>query len=322
MACYGQSRHTDKINTYKERSRLKRIGKTTEEQLSVNYMKDKIYSYSTMKTYQKEITRFGDWLIEKGHKRISLSQVKEHIQEYIDYQTDRGLTPDSVNTSLSAICKATHADISDYRRPRRSVAKITRGTGERKHDSYNEKKFADVLNANRLLGLRRNELKNLRVRDIIERDDAVIVKSRGKGGKDNEQLFIFSDEKEKVMALTVGKAPDDYVFEREAFKNDCDFHHMRELRAKDLYKLVLSDINVHPENATYYQTIIKDIFKRHRKRLREDFSKPFVVRGPNKKRLEKEGRETEFDRTAVLFVSVTVLSHYRSDTTVEHYIGK
>jgi hypothetical protein len=33
-------------------------------------------------------------------------------------------------------------------------------------------------------------------------------------------------------------------------------------------------------------------------------------------------RPVVYDRTAVLYVSVTTLSHFRSDTTVEHYIGK
>ena len=46
------------------------------------------------------------------------------------------------------------------------------------------------------------------------------------------------------------------------------------------------------------------------------------LRGKNRTRLEKEGRPVEFDRTAVMYVSVVVLSHFRTDTTVEHYIGK
>ncbi len=35
-----------------------------------------------------------------------------------------------------------------------------------------------------------------------------------------------------------------------------------------------------------------------------------------------EARETSFDRVAVLYVSVTILHHYRSDTTVQHYLIK
>ena len=58
------------------------------------------------------------------------------------------------------------------------------------------------------------------------------------------------------------------------------------------------------------------------KKLRENLNMPYIVRGKNRTRLEKEGRPVEFDRTAVMYVSVAVLSHFRTDTTVEHYIGK
>lgn len=50
-AAYGQSKHEDNIRTNQERAEMKRQGKSYEERLKVNYMRDKIYSYQGMKTY-------------------------------------------------------------------------------------------------------------------------------------------------------------------------------------------------------------------------------------------------------------------------------
>jgi len=151
MESYGESKHLNRKNGISS--------------------KEKIYSFSTMTTYMKEVDRFGSWLASKGMKRITIEEAKEQIQLYINFQTERGLSPYSINTSLSAVCKATHSNISDYDRPKRSIARIVRGVGERRDDKYNERVAGVLINANKLLGLRRNELKNLRVSDIIEHDN-------------------------------------------------------------------------------------------------------------------------------------------------------
>ena len=59
-AAYGQSKHQDKISTNEKRAEMKREGKTYEERLQVNDMRDKIYSYSTMATEQQQVGDFGD----------------------------------------------------------------------------------------------------------------------------------------------------------------------------------------------------------------------------------------------------------------------
>jgi hypothetical protein len=101
-----------------------------------------------------------------------------------------------------------------------------------------------------------------------------------------------------------------------------NFHKQRELRAKDVYERVVADMQNNPESREYYKTFIKNSFERDGKKLRENLEKPYVVRGENRKRLEQQGRALEYDRVAVLYVSLTVLNHYRSDTSVNHYIGK
>ena len=322
MASYGCSKKADMTETKNERSRLKRQGCSREEQLRVNACKERIYSYSTMANYQKDVGYFGDWLIKNGHKRISVAESRTYIQEYINTCIEKELSPYTINKRLAAICKATHADIQDYEHPKRSIARLERGVNPAVHDAFNERKYADIIAANRLLGLRRNELKKLTVGDVEVSDSHIIVNTIGKGGKHNMQIIRDKDEMETVKGWIDGKNTEDRVFSPDDFRNDVNFHKQRELRAKDIYARVVAEMKLNPDSREKYIAFIKGMFARDKKKLREDLDLPYVVRGENRKRLEKEGRQLEYDRVAVLYVSLTVLNHYRSDTSVNHYIAK
>ena len=170
--------------------------------------------------------------------------------------------------------------------------------------------------------MRRNELKRLRVEDFEISDKHIIVHTIGKGGKENVQVITDKAEIETAKSWLVGKKTEDRVFSADNFDNDVNFHKQRELRAKDVYERVVEDMKNNPEGREYYKAFIRNFFERDGKKLREDLEKPYVVRGENRKRLEQQGRALEYDRVAVLYVSLTVLNHYRSDTTVNHYVGK
>lgn len=322
MESYGRSKKADMQKTKADREKLRANGATYSESLRINHSKEHIYSFSTMANYQKEVGYFGDWLIKQGHKRISVEESREYIQPYIDYCVEQKLSPYTINKRLSAICKATHADIQDYNHPERSVAKIERGVAPAIHDEYNERHFAEIIGANRILGLRRNELKRLRVEDFEIYGKSIIVHTIGKGGKENVQIITDKAEIETAKSWLADKNPEDRVFSADNFNNDVNFHKQRELRAKDVYERVVEDMKNNPESREYYKTFIKNSFERDGKKLRENLEKPYVVRGENRKRLEQQGRALEYDRVAVLYVSLTVLNHYRSDTSVNHYIGK
>lgn len=190
------------------------------------------------------------------------------------------------------------------------------------HDDFNERKYADIIAANRLLGLRRNELKRLTIGDIEVSDKHIIVNTIGKGGKQNMQIIRDKGEMEIVKEWIVGKNPEDRVFSPDDFRNDVNFHKQRELRAKDVYARIVEEMKQNPESRESYIYFIKNMFARDNKKLRENLDLPYVVRGENRKRLEKEGRPLAYGRVSVLYVSLTVLNHYRSDTSVNHYIAK
>lgn len=327
-AGYGRSKHNDKLRTEHERDRLQREGVSNEERIrEVNYLKDYIYVSSTFNIYSRHVGYFADWLAkEHGLKKITIEECKPYIQEYMNYMERENYSAYTINLALAAICKATDEKMIDYEHKQRSVAEIIRGTGERKHDSFNNIMAKETLEANRLLGLRRNQLKNLKASDIREEHHGdktiVVVETIGKGKKINHQIFYDEAEKEAVLKFREGKMHDERIFNQQEFKYDADYHYMRELRCKDVYNRVLEDMKQHPERRGFYQSEIHRLFNEAGKHCREDLDKPVYARKENRQRLLDAGRPIEYDRTALMFCSVTITSHWRSSVTFEHYVGK
>ena len=152
--------------------------------------------------------------------------------------------------------------------------------------------------------------------------DGYPLAMKGKGGRNNEQIFTQADEKAAVLALKAGKEPDERIFDRRAFANDADLHHMRQQRAVEVYNRIVEDMRLHPERREYYKQIVHDGFERRGRTCKENLDNPYVVRGQNRQHQISEAREVSYDRCAVLAVSVMVLNHCRSDVTVQHYIQK
>lgn len=324
MQAYGLSKHIDQQKTNQERNLLKSQGVPYKERLNINYCKNYIYSYNTMTLYQKKVEKFAEYLTSIGKKKITIEESKDYIQNYINYLKDeKKLAPTSIHTELAAICKATHTNMLDYEHPRRSIAEITKGTKLLELENITNPNTLETLIANGLLGLRRNELMNLKAKDIIEHDNKVIVNTVGKGGKHNQQIFIWEDEMKAVLKLKEDKGENDFIFPKEYFNNNANYHKMRELRAKEVYYRVCKDIETRGLEAKLeYQEYIRTIFKVNGKILRENLDHPVYVRSANRNRLEKSDREISWDRTALMYVSVTVTNHFRTNVTLSHYVGK
>lgn len=327
-AGYGRSKHRDKELTRIERAKMKQQGIPYEERLRVDYSKDYIYVSTTFDVYSRQVGYFADWIAEeKGLKKISIDESKQYIQEYIEHlERDKEMSAWSINLALSAICKATHEYMIDYEHPKRSIANLKRGVGEKQHDKLNTVRAKESLEANKLLGLRRSQLEKLKAGDIKEVEvngrKMVVVETIGKGKKLNQQIFYQSDEMQAVLKLKEGKADTDRIFNKGEFSYDADYHYMRELRCKEVYNRTVADMKENLERRAFYQSEIRRLFRETGRRVREDMDKPVYARGENRERLLEAGRSIEFDRTALLFCSVTVTSHWRSSVTLAHYVGK
>jgi integrase len=85
-------------------------------------------------------------------------------------------------------------------------------------------------------GLRREELRNLHVRDVYVRpnDQRLVVRVvKGKGGKWRE-VPVFPGREQAVLAVVEGRDPDVHVFER--LPSNMDIHSYRCRFAQELYE--------------------------------------------------------------------------------------
>ena len=208
MAAFGESKkaykeETSRLRTeYKNRLLSQGYSKKDAHKMaqSICTYRDKIFSQSTLSAYQKAAGVFEQFCQETlGTKRLTLEEAKNHVQEFVEWNISKDLTPQTVHLRLSAICKALKLNISDYEKPIRHYADATRSIKSAQNDAYNAVHAEKALTANRIIGLRRNELARLQCSDIhFISEERAEVYTIGKGGKHNVNIV---SGREKVSAL-------------------------------------------------------------------------------------------------------------------------
>ena len=303
------------------------------------------------KDYRRIIRRsFVPWAKENGIKRIS--QVTEMvIQNYADHLLDKGKSPNTIHTYIAPICKAVHIDMDRIEKPKRNSGSITRGRGgkkgERGRKEAEKERNARIVTAARAIGIRKDEYRRLRGRDLIEGKDGYlyVFVSKGKGGKRHWQRILPSHEAE-VRELFKGIAPKQHVFTREEIKNaeKINIHGYRAELAKEAYTYYANRIATEPgyrevlkgELLKYFEEEnIKSVVnkeepstfnaKAYEKAYRcfcseMERSEIYHTRTDNKNRCIEKGLPTEYDRVALLAASVFHLSHWRTNVAVTNYV--
>ena len=61
---------------------------------------------------------------------------------------------------------------------------------------------------------------------------------------------------------------------------------------------------------------IKDEFKRCGRKLKENLDKPYRLRGYNREAALSIGKPIVYDRVAAMYVSLFILHHFRTNTTI------
>ena len=335
MAAFGQSKHEHKIATQTERAQLK------QDMLKMGFMqevvdqavaetdtaKDKIFSFGTMEVYQKQIGYFADYVTEQtGTDRTSIEDAKQYIQPFINAQDEKGLSPYTINTRLSAITKSMGLYNKDFEHPSRHYADCRRGLAPALNDEKNSRNHADILDANRIIGVRRSELEKIRLEDIKTTDKGLEVHSIGKGGKYNVNVIKKDIEIEVIQGYMKQAQAEsrDTLFSKEQLKNDTDLHSCRADRAKTYYSQIVGEMRAEPERRAYYKEYINEAMREKGRKTFTDrqFENTYRCRGRTKATLEARGALTEFDRVAVMMVSIDITNHYRESVTVAHYLTK
>ena len=126
-------------------------------------------------------------------------------------------------------------------------------------------------------------------------------------------------------------ADGNHLFSKEEMDNKIDLHHLRALRAQEMYKYYLERIR---NEAGYREQLISEIkhtWEKDDDAREENGYRPkrwkdckvngnYVLRGHNRKLALKNGLPVSYDRLALLAVSIYHLAHWRHDVTVANYL--
>ena len=286
---------------------------------------------STRAQYLRHTKAFVRYCREM-HDSRSLAECLPHVQQYCDYLVAKGYTASTVHTYIAAVCKALELDLAAIQKPVRHTADYVRGRSQgdrRASGDLSDPRWVYVVEFNRRVGIRREELMQLRGRDFVvdESGHPCVFVRRGKGGKPQLQRI---DEKDApfVKKYFNAVAANEFLFDRKLFNNDLNFHQLRAEDAKAYYFETLYRIQNEPGYAAQLEHEIrarwalycKDKHGRPRRLPDHEICGYYVVRGKNRVLAAKKGMPMSYDKLALLATSVFKLSHWRNDVTVASYL--
>ena len=291
---------------------------------------------NTETTYKRSINQFVEWAKKRGYKTAD-EVTKETIQEYEEFLEGhpKSYQPSTIHTFLTPICVATGVSMDEIRKPKRTAGKIVRsrnkGIDENKCKNTQglkeecDPKYARIISFQRAVGIRRAELARLLGVDLSHRNDEwYVIVQRGKGGKQQRQYILPDIE------------PMENVFSKEELNNKIDFHGLRAENARRCYAYYVKKIEAEPGFAQEMRCKLKNRWLEEHERLRktnhdswsrqkrvfdrEMDDRPYRLRGDNLTKALASGSPTEYNRLALMCVSVMHLAHWRLDVTVTNYI--
>ena len=306
-----------------------------------------IQNNRTGTSYKQRIKNFSKWAKENGYKRPE-DITKEVVQEYEQYleSDSKGYSPATIHTYLAPVCAAAGVPMDQIRKPKRTAGAITRGrdhTSDGQTLTQNRQgrrqeanpKYARLIALQRVVGIRRAELGRLTGADLIQHGTSwYVVVQRGKGGKRQEQ-YILPKDVDTVRKVFAGIGPEQRVFSKEEMNNKLNLHGLRAQHGKECYEHYAHLIENSDNAARLRKTLIRrwdtaherlrsedpGAWQRQRDRFIKDMDdRPYVLRGDNAAKAETAGLPTEYNRLALMCVSVFHLSHWRLDVTVTNYI--
>ena len=293
-----------------------------------------IHSKITLQTYLAEVERYAKWLKDQGIKmRCSEQEAAEQVPRYLQGLAQTGRSPSTIHTAAAALCKAlpgTGLAMADLPHPRRTHAPRK---GRAAAPSLRKRSDADQLNPKyrrlvdfaKVVGLRRDEYRNLRGRDLTHIDGhAYVIVEQGKGGKMQYQRIDDVDAP-LVESYFVGLEPDDPVFLHDEMKNKINLHRLRREHAQEMYRRYCSRLEADPDYRGQLLREIKEAFRRAGQDWRRNpdmrrLATPYVCRGCVRRSLDGAGRAVAYDRLALMAVSVFHLAHWRAEVTVKNYM--
>ena len=307
-----------------------------------------IRNNKTSTAYKKHIKNFARWAKDNGYKKPE-QITKDTIQEYEQYLegSPKQYSPATIHSYLTPVCAAADVNMEEIRKPKRTAGSIIRGrrrNTDGQGDSRNRQgdrqernpKYTRLVSLQRAIGIRRAELSRLKGADLVERGSSLYVRvCKGKGGKEQMQ-YILPQDRQIVREIFAGVAPDQKIFSKAEMSNVINLHGMRAQHGRDCYQHYLRLITTkHGAADSLRQTLLKRweagherlrktdpaAWERQKARFTADCDdRPYLLRGENLSKARALGLPEEYNRLALMCVSVFHLSHWRLDVTVTNYV--
>jgi integrase len=189
---------------------------TEEKKWSVST--GKIYSHTTRRVYQQQILAFADWVkktYDVSNPAIVDTNAEAWVSQYLRERIEQGNSPYTLQTIRSALRLCFWPELAaSVELPKRRRSAITRSRVPVKHDAHFQPKnwphhvlFAEAT------GLRRAEMRDLRVGDVTMKDDGSIWVhvTNGKGGKARD-VVVLAGYEQGILAIIEGRDPSEHVF--------------------------------------------------------------------------------------------------------------
>ena len=294
----------------------------------------RLLTSNTGKQYKKHAQEFGAWCKER-YKCKTVNECKKHIQDYSDYLRTSGKSASTIHTYLAGVCRVMDVPLDTINKPIRVVAHNTRSRGAKPVDERRDagrEASPRLYDFASIVGIRRKEYLHLTPDDLVLDDfghPCVLVR-KGKGGKRQLQR-ILPEELPAIKAVFDNSADENHLFSKDEMNNKIDLHHLRALRAQKMYRYYLDRI----ENKTGYRAQlineIRHVWEHDDEARKENgyrakrwsdmkVTGQYILRGNNRKLAKKHGLPLQYDRLALLAVSIFHLSHWRHDVTVANYL--
>lgn len=328
MRFFGTKKHKLKIKNSIKKARIKNLKDKgfSDEEIEkfldeIVIYKWRIFTESSFNRYIKVIKRFCKYLKEKFQtSHLTMFEAEKHIQEFVDDLKARNRSSNTIHDYLAAVCKTFGKYMGDYDHPIRHGVCL-------KDDptKYNTKRGEKARDVALTTGLRRRELGHLKVDDIKFIDfETVHIFSVGKGGKHNRTVLkgIVAVEKLKEYIDRAEKMGNDFLLTKAEAHVPDGLHYCRAMCAQITYNAVLQEMENDPAKRAEYIQKIKDEFKRCGRKLKENLDKPYRLRGYNREAALSIGKPIVYDRVAAMYVSLFILHHFRTNTTILHYLVK
>ncbi len=260
----------------------------------------------------------------------SYEECKNHIQDYADYLKMQGYTASTIHTYIAAACASFGVKMDEIDKPKRIVSEFVRNRNIPKNmrvsQDLENPKWAYIVEFQKRVGIRRNELLHLKGKDFLETPQGAFVRvNRGKGGKKQYQR-IMSEDVEFIKKYFCCVEKDEYIFDRKYFANALPFHKLRAECARNYYFKLLKQVQEDPAFLKVLEQEIRERWtenKDKRGRVKpfpeKELRGYYTLRGGNRKRAIEKGLPISYNRLVAMWVSIFKLSHYRLNVTIENY---